>query len=247
MNGIFLSKKLHRFAEDIMGLPRMQVYVLAVNTPHSCIYGKSTLQVVSYIVALRFRSFGKLIWNFIYSWQTNHCIERGDANQRLTLNYPYYISSLRSSTNLAMCRGVTVWNLNTSVCHRFMHIAHDSYMLKVSSLPVWDIGYIWTRMSSHLVLSVVYVRICQTSSLTIHKHCHCRNYAWLMHVIAYVNDLLMAYFLAIIINKHNNSSQSALLVIIYKTSCFINILVSERCISYCFTTAVFSNAIYYIL
>ena len=25
MNGIFLSKKLHRFAEDIIGLPRMQV------------------------------------------------------------------------------------------------------------------------------------------------------------------------------------------------------------------------------
>ena len=59
MNGIFLSKKLHRFAEDIMGLPIMQVYVLAANTPYSRIYSKSTLHVDSYIVAFRFRSFGQ--------------------------------------------------------------------------------------------------------------------------------------------------------------------------------------------
>ena len=60
-----------------------------------------------------------------------------------------------------------------------------------------------------------------------------------MHIIAYVNNLLMAYFLAIIINIHNKTSQPALLVIIYKT--IINILVSERCTSYGFATAVFST------
>ena len=58
------------------------------------------------------------------------------------------------------------------VCHRFMHIAHDSYMSKVSAFfrrAVYQSGmYIRSRMSSHLVLNVVYIRVCQrlTSYLT---------------------------------------------------------------------------------
>ena len=58
------------------------------------------------------------------------------------------------------------------VYHRFMHIAHDSYMSKVSAFfrpAVFQSGmYIRSRMSSHLILNVVYLLVCQklTSYLT---------------------------------------------------------------------------------
>ena len=71
------------------------------------------------------------------------------------------------------------------------------------------------------------------------------TYEWTMHIIVYVNLIIYwcASFLAIIINKHNKTSQSSLLVIFYK-ECFLNVLVSERCACYGFVTAMVFNAVY---
>ena len=72
--------------------------------------------------------------------------------------------------------GVTVWNVNrsrtTSLYHRFMNIARASCMSNFRAtfrLAAYQSGmYIRSRMSSHLVLSFVYVRIRHrlTSSMT---------------------------------------------------------------------------------
>ena len=112
---------------------------------------------------------------------------------------------------------------STSVYHRFMHTAHDAYMSKVTPYlrpAAYQSGmYIRSRMSSRLVLNVVYVHVCQrlTSSLTslnIVATEIMRN----TYVYDYVNDLLMRLlsYYSIIINKHNKTSSLALLVIIYK-------------------------------
>ena len=51
-------------------------------------------------------------------------------------------------------------------------------------------------------------------------------------------------FLQLLLNKHNKTSQSSLLVIIDKR-CFLNVLVSERCgMLYGFVTAIVFNAVY---
>ena len=64
-----------------------------------------------------------------------------------------------------------------------------------------------------------------------------------MHNIVYVNDLLVASFVAIIIIKHSNTSQLTLFVIIYK-QLLLNILVSKRRASNGFPTAVVLSAGY---
>ena len=93
---------------------------------------------------------------------------------------------------LTLCDGLE--RRSIPVYHRFMHIAHDTFMSKVSAFfrPAVDQSgmYIRSRMSSHLSLNVVYLRVCQrlTSYLTRLKTAETIYiyYASPMHIIVYV-------------------------------------------------------------